>query len=262
MTAPAPEPEPAPRHWILLAEDDPRLASAFARRLDAGGLLVDVVRSIAEARIQEHRRDYACLVLDRLLPDGDVLELVRELDRRPHHPPIVLVSAVADEEDKVEGLRAGADDYVAKPVHLDELAVRVARLVGDTTQALPGRDEPLELGPVRLDPLRLRVHLADEPLVLPVPQIVILRTLVLHAERAVAAHELLEACDRSDAVVGPTALGRHVTELERALDGHLSIERAPRHAYRIRLGPGTDVASRPRRLLWKVPRRRRSDTAS
>ena len=135
MTAPAPDSHPRPR--ILLAEDDARLAGAYARRLGAEHLAVDVVGTVAEAREHERRCDYACLLLDRLLPDGDVLELVREIDERVAHPPIVLVSAVADQEDRVEGLRAGADDYVAKPVHLDELAVRVTRLVGGG-RARPG----------------------------------------------------------------------------------------------------------------------------
>lgn len=263
MTSPAPAPEPDLPHRLLLAEDDPRLATAFARRLEMSGFAVDVVRSLGEARDHEQQRDYACLVLDRLLPDGDVLDLVRELDERDRHPPIVLVSAIADEEDRVAGLRAGVDDYVAKPVHLDELAVRVARLVGVAAQAVPLGEPPLELGPVHLDPVRLRVHLGDEPLVLPVPQLIILRTLILHSHRAVATSELLDACDRCE--VGSISTGelvRHIEALEQALAGHLVIERAPRRSYRISTGPRPSIARVPRRLVFRAGRRGRPDTVS
>jgi two-component system OmpR family response regulator len=241
MTAPAPAPHPRLR--VLLAEDDARLADAFARRLRAEDLTVDVVVSVAAAREHERRSAYDCLVLDRLLPDGDIVELVRELDARPCHPPIVLVSAVADEEDRVAGLQAGADDYVAKPLHLDELAVRVTRLVEAT------------LTP---DPLRLRVRVGDETLVLPRSQVLLLRTLMLRPGRAVGTDELVAACAAvgEDAVTAGS-LPVHVDALGRALEGHLVIEQAPRHSYVVRIGHGPVTVDRRRRLIRLAPRRLR-----
>ncbi len=256
MTAPAPAPRTRLR--VLLAEDDARLADAFARRLRAEDLAVDVVVSIAAARDHERRMAYDCLVLDRLLPDGDVVDLVRELDARPCHPPIVLVSAVADEEDRVLGLQAGADDYVAKPLHLDELAVRVTRLVEATLTPNGIIRERLELGEVRLDPLRLRVWVGDEALVLPRPQVLILRTLMLRPGRAVRSDELVAACTACDEdAVTAGSLPVHIDALGRALEGHLVIEPAPRHSHVVRVGPGPATADRRRRLIRLAPRRLR-----
>jgi two-component system OmpR family response regulator len=256
MTAPAPAPHPRLR--VLLAEDDARLADAFARRLRAEDLTVDVVVSVAAAREHERRSAYDCLVLDRLLPDGDIVELVRELDARPCHPPIVLVSAVADEEDRVAGLQAGADDYVAKPLHLDELAVRVTRLVEATLTPDGVIREQLELGEVRLDPLRLRVRVGDETLVLPRSQVLLLRTLMLRPGRAVGTDELVAACAAvgEDAVTAGS-LPVHVDALGRALEGHLVIEQAPRHSYVVRIGHGPVTVDRRRRLIRLAPRRLR-----
>ena len=254
MTAPAPDSHPRPR--ILLAEDDARLAGAYARRLGAEYLAVDVVGTVAEARDHERRCDYACLLLDRLLPDGDVLDLVREIDDRPSHPPIVLVSAVADQEDRVEGLRAGADDYVAKPVHLDELAVRVTRLLEATPDVDADPAHALERGDVELDPVRLRVRIAGEPVVLPAPQVLILRTLMLHADRVVHAEDLLSACDAHDEGLGAGSLEAHVDGVNEALGGRLRIERAPRRGYVLRDGSWPPAPSRSRRVLGRIVGRR------
>ncbi|HEX7131147.1 MAG TPA: response regulator transcription factor [Iamia sp.] len=253
MTAPAPDPHPRPRPRILLAEDDVRLAGAFARRLEAEHLAVDVVGSVTEAREEEQRGVYACLVFDRLLPDGDVLDLVRELDERADHPPIVLVSAVADQEDRVLGLRAGADDYVGKPVHLEELAARVTRLVGAIADAGPDGVTRLALGPVVLDPARRQVRVDGELLLLPLPQLLILQRLMGRPERAVAADDLLAACiECDDDTVTRSSLPAHVDALARALDGHLVIEKAPRRGYLVRSGPGPVAPSLPRRLIRRV----------
>lgn len=252
MTAPAPDSQPRPR--ILLAEDDTRLAGAYARRLEAEYLAVDVVGSVAAAREHDRRAAYACLVLDRLLPDGDVLDFVREIDHRATHPPIVLVSAVADQDDRVEGLRAGADDYVAKPVHLDELAARVTRLVDDSA-ALERMDvDRLELGAVSLDPRRLRVRIGEEILVLPMAQILILRALLLRPGRAVRTDQLLDLFGPCDGpAVTSAALPAHLDALGRAVDGHLVIERAPRNGYLVREAPDPDAEpDRRRRIIRRL----------
>jgi DNA-binding response OmpR family regulator len=253
MTAPAPDPHSRPRPRVLLAEDDVRLARAFARRLEAEHLAVDVVGSVIEAREQEQRGEYACLVFDRLLPDGDVIDLVREIDERADHPPIVLVSAVADQEDRVLGLRAGADDYVGKPVHLEELAARVTRLVGAIAEAGPDGASRVSLGEVIVDPVRRQARIEGEPLLLPLPQLLILYTLMGRAERVVGADELLAACiECDDDTVTRGSLPAHMDALSRALDGHLVIEKAPRRGYRIRTGPGPVAPSLPRRLIRRV----------
>ncbi|HEV7722106.1 MAG TPA: response regulator [Iamia sp.] len=247
MTAPAPDSAPRPR--ILLAEDDVRLAGAYARRLRAECLVVDVVGSVAAAREHEQRGGYACLLLDRLLPDGDVLELVHEIDGRLAHPPIILVSAVADEEDRVEGLRAGADDYVAKPVRLDELAIRVTRFVGVGGGREAGSFTRASVGAVVFDLVRFRVTVGDEPLLLPDPQLRLLRLLMVNADRVVARDELLDAC--AAGATAEVSLTAHIEALAQALDGALTIEGSTSRGYTVRPG----AHDRRRRLIRRTPRR-------
>lgn len=260
---PAAAPAPEPRQRVLLAEDDVRLAAAYERRLTAEGLDVDVVGSVADARDHEARNPYACLVLDRMLPDGDVLALVHEIDGRRTHPPIVLVSAVADEEDRVEGLRAGADDYVAKPVRLDELAVRVTRLVGAGESHGDGAFTRVVVGAVVFDLVRFRVAIGNEPLDLPDAERRLLRLLMVHADRVVGVDELAEELepttgDGADPVTEHVLAGL-VHALGQALAGALAIERSE-HGYRVRPGTGPGPGSRAhdrRRLLRRAGRRPR-----
>lgn len=244
MTAPDPAPDTDPQPRILLAEDDARLAAAYERRLVSEGLAVDVVGSVSEAREHEQRTRYACLLLDRMLPDGDVLCLVHEIDERDTHPPIVLVSAVADEEDRVEGLRAGADDYIAKPVRLDELAVRVTRLMGAETGRESGSFTRISVGAVVFDLVRFHASIGGEPLDLPAPQLRILQLLMVQADEGVATEDLLEAVGDTD----EAALAANIHELGRALDGALVVEST---------GPGYTVRAGVRDRRWRIRRRRR-----
>ena len=246
MTAPAPDSHPQPR--ILLAEDDARLAGAYARRLEAECLEVDVVGSVAAAREHERRGGYACLLLDRLLPDGDVLVLVHEINGRVARPPIILVSAVADEEDRVEGLRAGADDYVAKPVRLDELAIRVTRLVGIGGGARgrvlhPGqrRRGGVRPGAVPRQRRRRAAAPARPAAAAPPPA---------DGQRRPARHHrrLLDAC--AAGATAEVSLAAHLEALGQALDGALTIEGSTARGYTVRPG-----AHRRRRLIRRAPRR-------
>ena len=248
MTAAAPDSGPEPRLRVLLAEDDARLAGAYERRLRAEGLEVDVVGSVAEARGHEASRSYVCLVFDRMLPDGDVLELVHEIDGRDAHPPIVLVSAVADEEDRVEGLRAGADDYVAKPVRLDELAIRVTRLVGVGGGCEAGSFTRVTVGAVQFDMVRFRASVGAETLDLPAPQLRVLRLLMAHAGQVVTTDELDDAL--GDDTEG--ALASHIHALGQALDGALVIECASSGGYTVRPGSGPGAHERRRRLIRRL----------
>lgn len=247
-------PAPAPPLRILLAEDDARLARAYERKLQSEGLEVDVVGSVAEARTFESRHPYACLVLDRMLPDGDVLDLVYEIDGRDAHPPIVLVSAVADEEDRVDGLRAGADDYVAKPVRLDEFALRVTRLVGVGGGCEAGSFTRVAVGAVQFDLVRLRVTVGSEVIDLPGPQLRILRLLMVNVDHPVSVAELDEAVAEGDDAA-PGSLTAHLHALGQALDGALVIELGASRGYSIR--PGSGPHDRRRRLLRRSPRRPR-----
>ena len=109
---------------ILLVEDDPNLSVMLSRQLARAGYFVQAASTIAAAReLASHSWDLA--ILDRNLPDGDGVDLCRELRLAAPHAYIVMLTGVSSEEGKLEGFACGADDYVTKPAQIGELMARI-----------------------------------------------------------------------------------------------------------------------------------------
>ncbi|MBK8168905.1 MAG: response regulator transcription factor [Sandaracinaceae bacterium] len=121
---------------LLLVEDEDRLAQVLARALSEDGFMVDTCSNGADAFEQALRVKYDAVVLDWVLPQLDGVEVLRRWRARGMNTPVLLLSARGSVGERVQGLRAGADDYVVKPVALEELHARVAALVrrGRSTQ--------------------------------------------------------------------------------------------------------------------------------
>ena len=133
---------------LLLVEDERRLAEWLARGLREEGLAVDVAEGLATARSLAERGQHDVAILDVMLPDGSGLSLLREWRKAGRDLPVLLLTAKDLVDDKVNGLRAGADDYVTKPFAFSELLARVQALL--RRRAAPPR-QVLEFADVRLD---------------------------------------------------------------------------------------------------------------
>ena len=133
---------------ILLVEDDIEIAEAIVFDLSRRGYgithIADGRLGLAEA-LDGH---YAMMVIDRMLPGLDGLQLIRELRQRNNYLPALFLSAMAEVDDRVDGLSAGADDYLTKPFVLAELGARVAALL---RRAALSRETTLSFGPLELD---------------------------------------------------------------------------------------------------------------
>lgn len=114
---------------ILVLEDDHDIRGLLGRELRALGHTVDAVGLAEEALFAARATDYALMIIDLGLPDGDGLDLVRELRRRTIESPILLLTARRKVEDRVVGLTSGADDYLVKPFAIPEFRARVAALL-------------------------------------------------------------------------------------------------------------------------------------
>src|SRR6185369_326285 len=111
---------------ILVVEDEPKIAGFLDRGLTDEGHRVDVIGDLDGARLAVKAERYDLILVDRMLPDGDGLALVRELRRERDRTPAICLTARDRVEERVEGLYGGADDYLAKPFEFDELLARIA----------------------------------------------------------------------------------------------------------------------------------------
>jgi len=114
---------------VLVVEDDRKTASFVGKALKAEGFAVDVLGNGDEALSAAGTAPFDAVVLDIMLPGRDGLSVLRQLRARNNHTPVLLLSARGAVNERVEGLNAGADDYLAKPFALEELVARVRALV-------------------------------------------------------------------------------------------------------------------------------------
>ncbi|MBQ0746529.1 MAG: response regulator transcription factor [Marinobacter sp.] len=110
---------------LLLVEDDRLLAEGLASQLEKAGFSVDVTRTAKEATTLGAQEDYKASVLDLGLPDGNGLDVLRKWRTNKVTFPVLILTARGDWQDKVNGLKAGADDYLAKPFQTEELIARL-----------------------------------------------------------------------------------------------------------------------------------------
>ncbi len=122
---------------ILVVEDEKELREAIGRRLRAVGNAADEVDSGASAHEQLEVYDYAIVILDRMLPDGDSLQHVLKWRKEGITTPIIFLTGRDSVQDRIEGLKAGADDYLVKPFAMDELLARVATITRRGPASIP-----------------------------------------------------------------------------------------------------------------------------
>jgi DNA-binding response OmpR family regulator len=172
---------------ILIAEDEPRLAQTLARGLRRGGWAVDVALDGQAALDRAALVDYDAVVLDRDLPAVHGDEVCRRLVAAKRPPRILMLTAAAEVDDRVEGLNLGADDYLAKPFAFAEVVARLNALSRRSDEAHP---PVLERSGVRLDPARREVMRDGCPVSLSPKELGVLDVL-LRAEGAVVTTEAL-----------------------------------------------------------------------
>ena len=110
---------------LLLVEDDRLLAEGLANQLEKAGFSVDITRTAREAMMLGVQEDYRAAVLDLGLPDGNGLDVLRKWRQSNANFPVLILTARGDWQDKVSGLKAGADDYLGKPFQTEELIARL-----------------------------------------------------------------------------------------------------------------------------------------
>ncbi len=188
--------EQVPRR-VLIVEDEAHLAAGLKLNLELDGYEVEVAGSVREAaRKLAGATRFDLVVLDRMLPDADGAELCRRMRQAGQLLPVLMLTARATPGDRVEGLEAGADDYLPKPFELDELRARVRALLRrrrwDRRDEAPVQRELLRFGQAEVDFAAHEVRVGGEPRRLTTLELDLLRYLAEHAGRVVSREELLE----------------------------------------------------------------------
>jgi two-component system response regulator QseB len=199
---------------ILLAEDDRALGQALADGLRQLGYAVDWITDGNQAAAALADTSYAAAVLDWNLPRSSGPAIIAGMRRRKDATPVLLLTARDELADRVAGLDAGADDYVVKPVHLDELAARLRALL----RRADGQVEPaIRLGGLEVTPAARAATLEGAALELTAREYQLLETLVRHPGRAYSRDQLEEALYGWDQEVASNAVEVHIHHLRHKL---------------------------------------------
>ena len=172
---------------VLVVDDEPQFRRALVTNLRGAGYDVEAAATAEEALASAGLRAPEVIILDLLLPDGSGTDVAREL-RRWSEAPIILVSAVGDEAEKIAALDAGADDYVTKPFAIGELLARmraVLRRAGSTTEPL------LEIGKLQLDLEKRDVRVRGERVHLTPREFDLLRVLAVNEGKLMTHNAIL-----------------------------------------------------------------------
>jgi two-component system response regulator VicR len=203
----------APQTRILVVEDDPAILVGLheALRLEGYEVLSAIDGEQARERIADNRPDL--IVLDLMLPKLDGFGVLHWLRKRQLDVPVLILSAKGRQEDKVRGLKAGADDYLAKPFGLQELLARIEALLRRSRG-----DQPIRFGQITVDPAIQRVTRNHKPVELSRKELDILLFLARHRNHTVSRDQILDAAWGLADSSSERAVDYHILHLRRKLE--------------------------------------------
>ena len=201
---------------ILVVEDETKTASFIRRALQAEGFTADTARTGEEGLERALEGTYDAVVLDIMLPGRDGLTVLRDLRRRQCAVPVLLLSARRQVDERIEGLDAGADDYLPKPFVLGELVARV-RALGRRTVG-PGRSTLLHLADLTLDTISRRVTRGERVMEMAAREYQLLEFLLRSQGRVCSRMQILEKVWDYDFDPGSNIVDVYVRRLREKID--------------------------------------------
>jgi two-component system OmpR family response regulator len=219
-----------------VVEDDPDLSRQLSGALSEAGYAVDTAEDGEDGHFLGDTEPYDAVILDIGLPVMDGISVLEAWRRAGRTMPVLILTARDRWSDKVQGIDAGADDYVAKPFHIEEVLARVRALV---RRAAGHASNEIECGPVRLDLRSGRVTVDGNPIKLTSHEYKVLEYLMHHADRVVSRTELIEHLYDQDFDRESNTIEVFVGRLRKKIPGEL-IETVRGLGYRI--GKPADAA--------------------
>ena len=224
-----PFPAARARH-LLVVDDDDRIRELLKAFLDRAGFRVTAAPGSAAARRLLDALEFDLAVLDVMMPGEDGLSLVAWLRGRPGRAgrlPVLMLTARGEPLDRIEGLRRGADDYLAKPFEPEELVLRIEAILRRAAEEPAPGAEGLSLGPCRFDPSRGELLRDGRPVRLTEAEVSLLRRLALSPHEAVDRRDLIQ----EDMDPSGRAIDIQVTRLRRKIEAD---PRSPRYLQTVR----------------------------
>jgi len=200
---------------ILVAEDDAVLAEGVMQTLRHSGYAVDWVKNGAEADSALAANQFDLLILDLGLPKKSGLDVLRRLRASDSRLPVLILTALDGVSDRVRGLDAGADDYLAKPFDLAELEARVRAL---TRRGMAGSPTLLQHGALKYDQVGRSASLNGQPLELSAREVSLLEVFLQRAGRLVSKDQLVSHLCEWGEEVSPNAIEVYVHRLRKKLE--------------------------------------------
>jgi two-component system OmpR family response regulator len=174
---------------VLVVEDELRMAALLKRGLEEDSYAVDVASTGPDAVWQASEFDYDAVLLDLMLPGMDGVAVCRELRSAGRWMPVLMLTARDAVEDRVRGLDAGADDYLAKPFSFAELSARIRALI---RRGSVERPPVLQVGDLRLDPAQRRAWRSEVELGLSAKEFALLELFMRHPDQVLTRSQILE----------------------------------------------------------------------
>jgi two-component system OmpR family response regulator len=199
---------------VLMVEDEPRMAAAIRRVLAAEHYIVDLAQDGEEALVFLDNQIYDVVVLDRMLPGISGDDVLRRMRDKSIATPVLMLTALSALEHRVEGLDAGADDYLPKPFAFSELLARLRALTRRRPELVPQR---LAAGDIQLDPDRHQVTVNGRSELLSAREYALLGYLIRNADQVVTRQQILDSVWGAEPDVYSNVVDLYVHYLRRKL---------------------------------------------
>ena len=206
---------------LLIIEDEKKLCDTIAKSLHASGYETDICYDGNEALEMVYSEEYDLIVLDLNLPGTDGMEILRQLREHNEETRVLILSARSQIADKVRGLDAGANDYMEKPFHLQELEARIRSL---TRRRFIQNDICLECAGVRFDTRERAAYVGEEKITLTRKENGILEYLLLNQGRPVSQEELIEHVWDANVDSLTSSIRVHMSSLRKKLKAALGYD--------------------------------------
>lgn len=201
---------------VLVVEDEHKIANSIKKGLEHERFIVDVAYDGTQGYDLAASEEYDVIILDHLLPGMDGVAICKRLRENRMHTPILLLTAKGQISDKVEGLDAGADDYLVKPFAFEELLARVKALL--RRPAAIAKTSVLKVSDLTLDSVTYQVKRAGKRILLSQKEFMLLEYLLRHKDKVIAKNQIINHVWDYDANILPNTVEVYIKHLRSKID--------------------------------------------